>query len=56
MMPFNLMEVLNDKNIVDVGPHFLTLSKITLKKIMIILLSFSLGYYSELISVPVIIC
>ena len=34
MMPFSLMEVLG-----DVQPYFLTLSKRTLKKIVIILLS-----------------
>ena len=40
MMPFSLMEVFHfTKNGVDVGPHFLTVSKRTLKKIMIILLS-----------------
>ena len=52
MMPFSLMEVLGDlrfftKNGIDVGPHFLTISKRTLKKILIILLSGSSGYFSE---------
>ena len=52
MMPFSLMEVLGDlrfftKNGVDVGPHFLTISKRTLRKIKIILLSGSSGYFSE---------
>ena len=52
MMPFSLMEELDDprflpiKNGVDVGPHFLTVSQRTLKKIMIILLSGSSGYFS----------
>ena len=35
------------KNRVDVGIHFLTISKRTLKKIKIILLSGSSGYFSE---------
>ena len=48
----SLMEVLDDLrfwcwNGVDVGPHFLTVSKRTLKKIMIILLYGSSGYFSE---------
>ena len=54
MMPFSLMEVLgewciniNTKNGVDVGPHFLTISKRTLKKIMIILFSGGSGNLSE---------
>ena len=34
-------------NGVDVGPHFLTVPKRTLKKIMIILLSGNSGYFSE---------
>ena len=52
IMPFSLMEVLDAlrffaKNDVDVGPHFLTASKKTLKKITIILHSGSSGYFSE---------
>ena len=53
MMPYSLMEVLDDLrflpriNGVDVGPHFLTISKRTLKQIMIMLLSGSSGYFSE---------
>ena len=52
MTLFSLLEVLErlaifTKNGVDVEPHFLTISKRTLKKIMIILLSGSSGYFSE---------
>ena len=35
------------KNGVDVGPHFLTISKRTFSKSMIILFSGSSGYFSE---------
>ena len=53
MMPFSSVEVLSDLRflprmvLIDVGPHFLTIYKRTLKKIMIILLSGSSGYFSE---------
>ena len=44
------------KNGVDVRQHFRTVSKRTLKKIMIILLSGSSGYFGELIYLPAIFC
>ena len=44
------------QNGVDVGPHFLIVSKRTLKKIIIILLSGSSSYFGEKNSVPAIIC